>query len=59
VISDRVEFFHRYLSVPAPSMGDGIIHELQVVAGALSGAPLPSRISQVDVIDNLRDIFES
>ena len=59
VISDTVEFCHSYLSVPSPSTEDKIIHGLQVVAGALTGAPPPTSISQVEAITNLRDIFES
>jgi hypothetical protein len=59
VISDTVEFRHSYLSIPAPSTEDRIIHGLQVVAGALTGASPPTSISQVDAITNLRDIFES
>jgi hypothetical protein len=59
VISDTVEFRHSYLSIPAPSTEDRIIHGLQVVAGALSGASPPTSISQVEAITNLRDIFES
>jgi hypothetical protein len=59
VISDTVEFRHSYLSVPAPSTEDRIIHGLQVVAGALTGASAPTSISQVESITNLWDIFES
>jgi hypothetical protein len=59
VISDTVEFRHSYLSVPAPSTEDRIIHGLQVVAGALTSALPPTSISQVEAITNLRDIFES
>jgi hypothetical protein len=59
VISDTVEFHHSYLSVPVPSTEDRIIHGLQVVARALTGAAPPTSISQVDAIANLRDIFES
>jgi hypothetical protein len=59
VISDTVEFRHSYLSIPAPSTEDRIIHGLQVVAGALTGALPPTSISQVKAITNLRDIFES
>jgi hypothetical protein len=59
VISDTVEFRHSYLSFPAPSAEDKIIHGLQVVAGALTGASPPTSISQVEAITNLRDIFES
>jgi hypothetical protein len=59
VISDTVEFRHSYLSVPASSTEDRIIHGLQVVAVALTGAVPPTSISQVEAITNLRDIFES
>jgi hypothetical protein len=59
VISDTVEFSHSYLSIPAPSTEVRIIHGLQVVAGALTGALPPTSISQVEAITNLRDIFES
>jgi hypothetical protein len=59
VISDTVEFCHSYLSVPAPSTKDRIIHGLQVVAGALTGLAPPTSISQVDAIANLWDILES
>jgi hypothetical protein len=59
LILDTVEFCHRYLAVPSPSTEDRIIHGLQVVAGALSGAAPPTSISQVDAIANLWDIFES
>jgi hypothetical protein len=53
VISDTVEFRHSYLSIPAPSTEDRIIHGLQVVAGALTGALPPTSISQVEAITNL------
>ena len=59
VISDTVEFRHSYVSIPAPSTEDRIIHGLQVVAGALTGASPPTSISQFEAITNLRDIFES
>jgi len=59
VISDTVEFRHSYLSVPAPTTEDKIIHGFQVVADALTGAPPPTSISQVEAITNLRDILES
>jgi hypothetical protein len=52
LISDTVEFRHSYLSVPAPSPEDRIIHGLQVVAGALIGAQPPTSISQVEAITN-------
>jgi hypothetical protein len=53
VISDTVKFCHSYLSVPAPSIEDQIVHGLQVVAGALAGAAPPTSISQVYAITNL------
>ncbi len=59
VISNTVKFRHSYLSVPAPSTEDQIVHGLQIVAGALAGAAPPTSISQVEAIANLRDIFES
>jgi hypothetical protein len=59
VTSDTVEFRHSYLSVLAPSIEDRIIHGLQVVASAITGAAPPTSISQVEAITNLRDIFES
>jgi hypothetical protein len=52
VISNMVEFCHFYLSVPALSTEDQIVHGLQVVAGALAGAASPASISQVDAIAN-------
>jgi hypothetical protein len=36
-----------------------IIHGLQVMSSALSNAPPPTSISQVEAIANLRDLFES
>ncbi len=59
VISDTVKFQHSYLSVPALSTDNQIVHGLQVVAGAFAGVAPPTSISQVDAIANLRDIFES
>ncbi len=59
LISDTVEFCHGYLAVPSPSPEDRIIHGLQVITGALSGAAPPTSIFQVDTIANLWDIFES
>ena len=46
-ISDTVEFCHKYLVIPAPTMDGRIIHGLQRVAGALAKAPSPTSISQV------------
>jgi hypothetical protein len=59
VISDTGKFHHSYLSFFAPSTEDRIIHGLQVVARALTGAASPTSISQVDAIANLWDIFKS
>ncbi len=56
---DTVEFCHGYHAVPSPSTEDRIIHGLQVVVGALSGAAPSTTISQVNAIANLWDIFES
>jgi hypothetical protein len=58
-ILDTVEFCHKYLAIFAPSTNDRIIHGLQQVARVPAGAPLPTSISQVDVIANFWDIFES
>ena len=54
VISDTVEFRHAYRTVPSPSPEDKIIHGLQVISGALKDSPLPTTISQLDAITNLR-----
>jgi hypothetical protein len=59
LILDMVEFRNGYLAVPLPSTEDRIIHGLQVVTGALSGAAPPMSIYQVNTIANLQDIFES
>jgi hypothetical protein len=53
VISDTVKIFYSYLSVPASSTEDQIVHGLQIVAGALAGAAPPTNISLVNVIANL------
>jgi hypothetical protein len=58
-ISNTVEFRHKYLAIPTPTSEDRIIQGLQQVAGALTRAPPPTSISQVDAIANLWDIFES
>jgi hypothetical protein len=50
VILDTVKFCHLYLSVPVPSAEDKIIHGLQVVAGAIRGAPPPTSVSQLKAI---------
>ena len=59
VTSDTVKFRHSYISIPTLSTEDRIIHGLQVVARALTGAAPPTIISQVDAIANLWDIFKS
>ncbi len=59
VISDTVKFCHAYRSIPAPTLDDKIIHGLQVMSGALTNAPPPKSISQVEAITNLWDLFES
>jgi hypothetical protein len=59
IISDTVKFCHSYLSVPVPSTKDKIIHSLQVVAGAIRGAPPPTSVSQLKAIISLQEIFES
>ncbi len=50
VILDTVKFCRLYLSVPVPSTKGKIIHGLQVVAGAIRGAPPPTSISQLKAI---------
>jgi hypothetical protein len=61
VISDTVEFRHSYsyITVPMQTPKDKIIHGLQVLAGAISGASPPTCIAQLDAIANLRDLFDS
>jgi hypothetical protein len=59
VISDTVEFCHAFCSIPAPTPDDKIIHGLQVMSGALTNAPPPRSISQLEAIVNLRDLFKS
>jgi hypothetical protein len=59
VISDTVEFPHAYRSIPAPTPDNKIIHGLQVMSGALTNAPSPTSMSQVETIANLRDLFKS
>jgi hypothetical protein len=59
VISDMVEFRHAYGAIPTPTPADKIIHGLQVMSGALKDAPPPTTITQVEVIANLCDLFES
>jgi hypothetical protein len=41
VILDTTKFCHSYLSVPVPSAKDKIINSLQVITGAIRGAPPP------------------
>ncbi len=52
-ISNTVEFRHSYITVPRLTPEDKIVHGLQVVAGAISGASHPTCISQLDAIANL------
>jgi hypothetical protein len=59
VISDMVEFRHLYITVPLQTLEDKIVHGLQVVAGAITGALPPTCISQLDAITNLSNLFES
>jgi hypothetical protein len=59
VILDTVEFCHLYLSVPVPSAKDMFIHGLQIIAGAIRGTPPPTRVSQLNAITSLQEIFES
>jgi hypothetical protein len=59
VISDTVKFCHLYLSVPVPSVEDKFIHSLQVITGAIWGAPPPKSVSQLEAITALQEIFES
>jgi hypothetical protein len=58
IILDTVKFHHLYLSVPVPSAKDKIIHGLQVVTGAIRGAPPPTSVSQLKAITLLQEIFE-
>jgi hypothetical protein len=58
VISDTVEFRHAYRTIPSPSPEDKIIHGLHVMLCALKDALPPTSISQMEVIANLRDLFE-
>jgi hypothetical protein len=53
------KFCQLYLSVPVPLAKDKIIHGLQVVAGAIRGAPPPTSVSQLKAITSLQKIFES
>jgi hypothetical protein len=56
---NTIKFCHSYLSVPVPSAEDKIIHGLQVIAGAIQGAPPPTSVSQLEAITLLQEIFES
>ena len=53
VISNTVEFRHSYITVPLQTLEDKIVHGLQVVAGAISGASPPTCIAQLNAIANL------
>jgi hypothetical protein len=59
VISNTVEFRHSYITVPSQTLEDKIVHGLQVFAGAIAGASLPTCISQLDAVTNLHDLFKS
>ncbi len=59
VILDTVEFCHLYLSIPVAFAEDKIIHGLQVVAGAIQGAPSPTSVSQLKAVTSLQEIFKS
>jgi hypothetical protein len=56
---DTVEFQHAYLSIPTPSSDDRVVHGMQVLTRALTGAPSPTTISQPDAITQLHDLFKS
>ncbi len=58
VISDTVKFRHAYCTIPAPSTEDKIAHGVQAIANALTDTPLPTTISQLDALTNLRDLFK-
>ncbi len=58
VILDAIKFCLLYLSVPVPSVEDKIIHGLQVIAGAIRGAPPLTSVSQLEAITALQEIFE-
>jgi hypothetical protein len=58
-ILDTVKFCYLYLSISVPSAEDKIIHSLQVVAGAIRGAPPPTSVSQLKAITSLQEIFEA
>jgi hypothetical protein len=59
VISDTVDFYHAYRTIPSPSPEDKIIHGLHIMLGALKDAPPHTSISQIKAIAYLRDLFES
>jgi hypothetical protein len=54
-----VEFQHAYLLIPTPTPDDRVVHGMQVLTRALTGAPSPTTISQLDAITQLRDLFKS
>jgi hypothetical protein len=58
VISDMVQFRHAYLQIPAVLAYNKIINGLQVMAGALQNASLPTSSNQVDAIEMLQTLFE-
>jgi hypothetical protein len=58
VISNRVEFRHAYLQIPALSVDDKVINRLQVMAGALQNAPPPTSCHQRDAIEMLCTLLE-
>jgi hypothetical protein len=57
VIPDTVKLCHSYLSAPVLSAEDKIIHGIQVVVGAIRGAPPPTSVSQLKAITALQEIF--
>ncbi len=59
VILDTIEFHHSYLFIPVPSMEEKIIYSLQVITGAIQGAPPPTSVSQLKAITVLQEIYES
>jgi len=57
VIWDTVEFRHAYWTIPTLSPEDKIINGLQVMATALSNAPQPTSVTQLEAIAQLRELF--
>ncbi len=53
VISNTVEFRHAYLQIPAVSVNDKIINDLQVMACAPQNAPPTKSSNQLDTIEAL------